>query len=39
MKLKTLTVMLAAAVLAACGGKDDKAGGCNVARRGHGGSC
>ena len=25
MKLKTLTVMLAAAVLAACGGKDDKA--------------
>ncbi len=25
MKLKTLTVMLAAAALAACGGKDDKA--------------
>jgi len=27
MKLKTLTVVLAAAALAACGGKDDKAGG------------
>ncbi len=27
MKLKTLTVVLAAAVLAACGGKDDKAAG------------
>ena len=25
MKLKTLTVMLAAAALAACGGKDEKA--------------